>query len=139
MPAPKYMNTISALQRRQGTEWSRRQFLRASTLVWATVQVVPSRVFGANKQPNLAGVGVGGVGYGQIQACAKAGFNVTALCDVDEVYAKRAFEKFPQARRYRDFREMLQTEADKIDAVYCGTPDHTHALITLAALRQKKH
>jgi predicted dehydrogenase len=58
---------------------------------------------------------------------------------VDQVFAKKAFDKFPQARRYRDFREMLQAEGDKIDAVYCGTPDHTHALITVAALRRKKH
>ena len=55
------------------------------------------------------------------------------------MYAKRAFDRWPQARRYRDFREMLQAEGSKIDAVYCGTPDHTHAVITLAALRQKKH
>ena len=53
------------------------------------------------------------------------GFQVVALCDVDDSYAKRAFDRWPQARRYRDFREMLQAEASKIDAVYCGTPDHT--------------
>ena len=58
---------------------------------------------------------------------------------MDDVYAKRAFDRWPQARRYRDFREMLHAEGSKIDAVYCGTPDHTHAVITLAALRQKKH
>ncbi|MFW6171146.1 MAG: Gfo/Idh/MocA family oxidoreductase, partial [Planctomycetota bacterium] len=50
-----------------------------------------------------------------------------------------AYDRWPQARRYRDFLEMLDQEADKIDAVYCGTPDHTHAIITLPALRRKKH
>lgn len=68
-----------------------------------------------------------------------AGFKITALCDVDDVVAKKAFDRWPQARRYRDFREMLQAEGDKSDAVYCGTPDHTHAVISLAALRRKKH
>ena len=90
-------------------------------------------------KPSLAGVGVGGVGFGQLQGCAEAGFHIVALCDVDDRYAKKAFDQWPQARRYRDYREMLQAEGDKIDAVYCGTPDHTHALVTLAALRRKKH
>ena len=56
---------------------------------------------------------------------------------MDDVHAKKTYDKFPQARRYRDFREMLAREGDKIDAVYCGTPDHTHAFVTLAALRAK--
>ncbi|MCX7826326.1 MAG: Gfo/Idh/MocA family oxidoreductase [Verrucomicrobiae bacterium] len=86
-----------------------------------------------------AGVGVGGVGFGQLKACEHAGFNIVALCDVDDVYAKKAYDQWPQARRYRDYREMLRAEGDKIDAVYCGTPDHTHAVVTLAALRRKKH
>jgi hypothetical protein len=88
---------------------------------------------------NLAGVGVGGVGFGQLQACEKAGFRIASLCDVDHEYAKKAFDRWPQAARYRDFRELLQAEGDKLDAVYCGTPDHSHAVICMAALRRKKH
>jgi predicted dehydrogenase len=84
-------------------------------------------------------VGIGGVGHGQIQECAKAGFHVGVLCDVDEVKAKPTYDIYPQARRYRDFREMFAAESDKIDAVYCGTPDHTHAVISLAALKAGKH
>ena len=128
--------------RRQST---RRQFLQAAGLVTAGVSLVPGRVLGADNQNppsrkvSLAGVGVGGVGFGQLQELEKAGFHIAVLCDVDDVYAKKAFDKWPQARRYRDFREMLASEADKIDAVYVGTPDHTHALIALAALRRKKH
>lgn len=90
-------------------------------------------------KPSVAGVGVGGVGHGQLQACDKTGFDVVALCDVDDVYAKRSYDKWPQARRYRDFRQMLEVEGDKIDAVYVGTPDHTHAVITMAALKKGKH
>ncbi len=130
----------------QGTSGgcSRREFLGGAAAL-ATVSLVPSSVLGAQNQPSpsnrisLAGVGVAGVGFGQLEECEKAGFQITALCDVDFGYAKKAFDRWPQARRYRDFREMLEAEGDKIDAVYCGTPDHTHALVTVAALRRKKH
>lgn len=134
------MNVNLALRtKNQPANPSRRAFLARAALIGAAVQFVPARVFGANSKPLLAGVGIGGVGHSQLLACDKAGFQLAALCDVDDTYAKKTFDKFPQARRYRDYREMLQAEGDKIDCVYCGTPDHTHALITLAALRGKKH
>ncbi len=125
--------------------WTRRRFLRTAAAVSATVSIVPRHVLGAPGQPgpndklSLGGVGIGGVGFGQLQECDKVGFQINALCDVDDAYAKKAYDRWPQARRYRDFREMLTSESDKIDAVYCGTPDHTHALISVAALRKKKH
>lgn len=124
---------------------SRRGFLSSAAAAWAAVSIVPASVLGADGQAppsrkvRLAGVGVGGVGFGQLQECEQAGFQIAALCDVDDLYGKKAYDKWPQARRYRDYREMLESEGDRIDAVYCGTPDHTHALITLAALRRKKH
>ncbi len=127
------------------TACSRRQFLQQSTAACAALSILPAHVLGAsgqdspNKRITLAGVGIGGVGAGQLQECEKAGFKIVALCDVDDDYGKKSFDRWPQARRYRDFREMLASEGDKIDAVYCGTPDHTHALITVAALRRKKH
>ncbi|MGD0538989.1 MAG: Gfo/Idh/MocA family oxidoreductase [Verrucomicrobiota bacterium] len=124
---------------------SRRRFLATSGAMATALAVLPAHVLGraAEKSPNsspaLAGVGVGGVGFGQLQDCEKAGFQVVALCDVDDLYAKKAFDRWPRARRYRDFRELFAAEADRIDAVHVATPDHTHALITLAALRHKKH
>jgi predicted dehydrogenase len=111
----------------------------------ATISLVPRHVLGGPGQTapseriTLAGIGIGGVGFGQLQACEKAGFQIVTLCDVDDVHAKKAYDRWPQARRYRDFRELLSAEAAKVDAVYCGTPDHSHAVITLAALRRKKH
>jgi predicted dehydrogenase len=122
---------------------SRRQFLR-STAVLGTVTLLPGGLLGAsgrslNSAPTLAGIGIGGVGHGQLQECAKAGFKIVALCDVDQEYAKKTYDLWPQARRYTDFRELLSAEGDKVDAVYCGTPDHTHALIVVAALKRKKH
>lgn len=124
---------------------SRRQLIRGAAASLAAVSIVPRHVLGGagstppSGKPNLAGIGVGGVGHGQLQGCERAGFNIVALCDVDDVYAKRSYDKWPQARRYRHYREMLDAESDKIEAVYIGTPDHLHAVITMAALRKKKH
>ena len=99
-------------------------------------------VFGANAPSNritVGGIGIGGIGKNQLPQIRDAGFEVVALCDVDDIYAKPVFDMFPGARRYRDFRRMLADEGDRVDAVYCGTPDHTHAVISLAALAAKKH
>jgi len=111
----------------------------------AAITIVPSHVLGGpgkkapSDTPTVGGVGIGGVGRGQIQMCAAAGFKVVALCDVDDVLGDRTGKKFPQARRYRDFRKMFADEGDKIDAVYCGTPDHTHAIVSMAAMKAGKH
>jgi predicted dehydrogenase len=109
-----------------------------------TFSIIPSHVLGRGGRVapsgriTLAGVGVGGVGHGQLTSCDKEGGQIVALCDVDDKYAEKSYDKWPQAKRYRDYREMLEKERD-IDAVYIGTPDHTHALITIAALRKGKH
>jgi len=122
---------------------SRRRFMKGTAGAMA-FSVVPRDVLGGagRTAPSdriiLAGVGVGGVGHGQLQSCEKQNAQIVALCDVDDKYAEKSFRKWPQARRYRDYREMLDSEKD-IDAVYIGTPDHTHALITIAALRKGKH
>ena len=123
----------------------RRQFLAQAALAGAFT-IVPRRVLGGaghippSETIQVAGVGIGGVGHGQIQSVAgQEGTKIVALCDVDDVYAARTYRKFPEARTYRDFRVMLEQEGDRIDAVYCGTPDHTHAIIVLPALQAGKH
>lgn len=130
-------------------KWTRRELLgrslAAGSLFALSPMLVPRNVVaGSGETPpsekiTLAGIGVGGIGKPQLKAATEAGFQVVALCDVDFRYAQGTFKQYPQARLYRDFRELLSTEGDKIDAVYCGTPDHTHAIISLAALRAKKH
>jgi predicted dehydrogenase len=87
---------------------------------------------------NVACVGVGGMGANDVRNVARAGENIVALCDVDWVAAEESFRTHPEARRYRDWREMLEQERD-IDAVTVSTPDHTHAVITMAAMRAGKH
>ncbi|MHC5159733.1 MAG: Gfo/Idh/MocA family protein, partial [Planctomycetota bacterium] len=65
--------------------------------------------------------------------------NIVALCDVDWEYAKETFDEFPEAKRYKDYRVMLEEMGDKIDAVLIATPDHTHACIAMEAMRHGKH
>ena len=62
-----------------------------------------------------------------------------ALCDVDEKQAAGTFGAFPKAPRYKDFRELLDREYRNIDAVTVGTPDHIHAVATMAAIKMGKH
>jgi predicted dehydrogenase len=85
---------------------------------------------------NIAGIGIGGQGAHDLAQFE--GHNIVALCDVDADYAARTFERFPRARRYADYRRMLEEQKD-IDAVVIATPDHTHACIALAAMRAGKH
>lgn len=124
---------------------TRREWMQRSGVGALGLTVLAREVLGAfggvspNQKPIVAGVGVGGVGFPQLEACERAGFEIGVLCDVDDIYAKHAYDRWPQARRYRDWREMFQAEGDRIDAVYCGTPDHTHAVITMEALKRKKH
>lgn len=120
---------------------SRRDALKtvaATTLAVPTI--LPKNVFGANDKINLAWVGFGNMGWGDLNNCAH-GNNVVALCDVDpSVYAKKkAGEKYPGAKFYKDFRVMLEEMDKDIDAVGVGTPDHTHFAITYMAMHRGKH
>jgi len=81
-------------------------------------------------------VGVGGMGGHNLKMCASE--NIVALCDVDSVVAAKTFQKYPQAKRYVDFRVMLDERRD-IDAVIVATPDHTHTVVALAAIQRGKH
>ena len=85
---------------------------------------------------NIAGVGVGGMGQNNVNACATE--NIVALCDVDSGYAAGVFKKYPKARTWTDYREMLDEQKD-IDAVVIATPDHAHAVIAMAAMERGKH
>jgi predicted dehydrogenase len=109
------------------------------------VAIVPRHVLGGagqtppSERVNLAGIGAGGMGGGDIATFAKLGCNVVALCDVDDARAAGSYRAFPNARRYKDYREMIDKEARHIDAVTIGTPDHVHAVAAMAAIRAGKH
>jgi predicted dehydrogenase len=120
--------------------FSRRQFVRTSSVAGAGFTIMPRHVFGGPKYRapsdtlNVAHIGVGGMGRGDVQGMANVGENIYALCDVDDNQASSAWSAFPQAKRYRDFRVMLEHEAENIDAVVISTPDHTHAVAGMMAL-----
>lgn len=88
---------------------------------------------------NVAGIGVGGQGAGDIDAVAGHGHNIVALCDVDLKRGGRTLAKYSKARRFRDFRKMFDEMEKEIDAVVVATPDHTHAVAAMAAIRRGKH
>jgi predicted dehydrogenase len=85
---------------------------------------------------NIAGIGIGGQGAHDLQSVNSE--NIVALCDVDWDYAAKVFKTYPKAKRYRDFRIMLENEKG-IDAVVVGTPDHTHAVVSMMAIKMGKH
>lgn len=99
--------------------------------------VSATKAISPNEKLNVAGIGVGGKGESDIAAVGQ-GNNVVALCDVDWNRAGASFDKFPNARRYKDFREMLDKEANNIDAVTISTPDHTHAIAAMACMQLGK-
>src|SRR5438067_6217290 len=123
---------------------TRRNFLRATGASVAAFTLVPGHVIGAdgatspNEKLNIAGIGVGGQGAGDIGAVAP-GNNIVALCDVDSRHAAATFQKFPDAKQYRDFRKMFDEMEKSIDAVVVATPDHFHAVAAMAAIKRGKH
>jgi predicted dehydrogenase len=121
---------------------SRRQFMGGIAVATAAFQVVPGRVLGleGSKPPseklNIAGIGVAGQGGSDLNQMTSE--NIVALCDVDWAHAAGTFKKFPQAKRYKDFRKLLDEQKD-IDAVVVATPDHMHAFATIYAIKLGKH
>ena len=127
---------------------SRRQLLKSATGVVAAFTIVPRQVLGQGMTPpsgklNIAGIGAGGMGGGDIGEEAKdKGTRIAALCDVDLRPGHRErtqIPNFPDAKVYQDFRKMFDEMADQIDAVIVGTPDHTHAVAAIAAIKRNKH
>ena len=122
----------------------RRSFLSTSAVATFGFQFVPAHVVRAQegaKTPNnkvrLAVIGCGGQGGADLGGMADE--DIVALCDVDDRRAADSFGKFPKARRFKDFRKMFDAMSNDIDAVLVATPDHTHAVATLAAIGHGKH
>ncbi|MEE6187970.1 Inositol 2-dehydrogenase/D-chiro-inositol 3-dehydrogenase [Mycovorax composti] len=124
---------------------SRRKFIKNAALIGAGITIVPRHVLGRgfvapSDKLNIAGIGVGGKGESDLTSFAKSpNVNIVALCDVDERQAVKSRKNFPKAKFYKDFREMLEKEKNNIDACSISTPDHTHAVATLAAMQLGKH
>lgn len=98
---------------------------------------VPAVARSPNEKLNVACIGVGGRGVVNLDGVQ--GENVVALCDVDENRAGKTFGQFPRAKKYHDFRRMLDEMDRQIDAVVVSTPDHTHAVASAMAMSMGKH
>lgn len=92
----------------------------------------------ANEALDIALVGVGGRGEWFTSVIPRLGHNLVALCDVDDAKNPDAYERLPKAKRFHDFRCMLDSLHGGIDAVIVATPDHTHAVASAAVLRAGK-
>jgi len=124
---------------------SRRYFFYGGLLAGA----VPAAGFGTspslkqlgykspNEKLNIAAIGAGGKGASDIAGCATE--NIVALADPDSKRAEQTFKRYEQAPKYADFRKMLDKEEKNIDAVIVSTPDHMHAVASLAAMERGKH
>ncbi|MHC4118018.1 MAG: Gfo/Idh/MocA family protein [Planctomycetota bacterium] len=121
---------------------SRRDFMGAAAAA-AAFTVVPRHVLGGrgrvapSEKLNIACIGVGGMGASDVRQMGTE--NIVALCDVDYKHAAKTFERHPSAKKYRDFRKMLDKEAGNIDGVTVSTPDHIHAVAAMAAMKRGKH
>src|SRR6478752_631157 len=125
---------------------SRRHFFYGSLLAGA----VPTGGFGStpslklmgykspNEKLNIASIGAGGKAASDIHGCAPTE-NIVALCDVDDKQAAAIYKQFEKPPKYKDFRKMLDKEANNIDAVIVTIPDHMHATAAIACMERGKH
>ena len=118
---------------------NRRQFIRRGVLSAGGVWLITSgRGFGKispNEKLNIGCIGTAGRAGDDLKEVS--GQNIVALCDVDERNLAKAAQNFPRAKTYTDFRAMIDQK--DIDAIVVGTPDHTHAVATMAALKSGRH
>jgi predicted dehydrogenase len=129
---------------------TRRQALIALPAVSSALTIIPRDVLGGpgyvapSDKLNIACIGVGGKGRVDVEEVSSQ--NIIALCDVDENQANKSdnryksssFQRHPKAKKYTDYRKMLEREKN-IDAVTISTPDHTHAIIAMTAIKLGKH
>lgn len=125
---------------------SRRNFVKSMALATTGFMIVPRHVLGGpgfiapSDRLVVAGIGVGGKGESDIYNFAKTGkAEIAYLCDVDDRRAAASIARFPKAKYYKDYREMLDKESKNFDAVSVSTPDHNHAVQTLPAMELGKH
>ena len=118
-------------------DWLRTAVAGASLIVLRDSR--SARGYFANEKLGVALVGLSGRGQWFVETVPRIGENVVALCDVNLKRSAAAFQKFPNLPKYQDFRKMLAGREKQIDAVFVATPDHTHAVISAAAMRAGKH
>ena len=118
---------------------SRRTFVKTATAATLGFHYFPGTLFGKDapsNKLNIAAIGIAGRGGTNLDQCSSE--NIVAICDVDLGFASETIKRYPNAKVYQDWRVLFEKEKN-IDAVVISTPDHTHAVITMAALQLGKH
>ncbi|MFH1719132.1 MAG: Gfo/Idh/MocA family oxidoreductase [Planctomycetota bacterium] len=119
---------------------SRREFMGKIAASTAAVTIVPARVLGRDAPSNKLNIAViGSSGRARANLKGVSSENVVALCDVDEKRLEDTAKSYPKAKKYKDFRRMLDDVDKSIEAVIVSTPDHTHAVAAMRAIRMGKH
>ena len=123
---------------RKNTHLSRRDAIKMS-LMGAGSLALGGLVYGCNdtskkQKLNIALIGGGGIAKTAFKDCKDE--NVVAIADVDEVTGAIGFEAFPEAKKYTDFRKLLDTHHKELDLVIVSTPDHTHFPATYDAMER---
>ena len=146
-PGRFHVKIIRELYPGQGanmSSFSRRELLkRAAAAAGGAValpMLVPASVFGKNSPSNrlnLAVIGLGGQGGANLKGVKDQ--NLVALCDVDDKRAGKAYESFPKAQKFKDFRKMFDAVEKKIDGAVISTPDHAHFHPAWWAMQRGKH
>lgn len=121
---------------------SRREFLQTTAASGLGFWVAGGLTLADSKSPNdkvsFACIGVGGKGGSDTDHVGRLG-NMVALCDCDDNSLNRMAERFPKAKKFNDYRKMLDEVGKEIDAVTVSTADHTHAPASIMAMKMKKH
>src|SRR5256885_1832251 len=122
---------------------TRRNFLQRSAIAGAGLLILPNPrnafAYAANNKLRVAAIGSGGQGQSDLENIANCEAEIVALCDVDHARAADTFRKYPKAKVFKDFRKMLDEMEKEMDAVLVATPDHTHAVAAVAAMKRGKH
>jgi predicted dehydrogenase len=106
----------------------------AGLMLAGCVAAQPRRI-SANEKLNIGMIGTANRAHDDLAGVG--GENIVALCDVDENFLAKASKEFPNAKKYTDFRRLIDQK--DIDAIVVGTPDHTHAVAAVAALKSGRH
>ena len=123
----------------------RRSFLKTAATTALGIHFVPRHVLGGDghtppsEKLNLASIGVGGMGGSDIGSLAEGPIHMLAVCDVHEGNRNAAARRFPGAKTFADWRELLDRMDKQIEAVSVSTPDHMHAPISMSAIHHGKH
>ncbi len=124
-------------------DMSRRKFVTATTATAAGLTILPSNVIAGlgHKAPsdklNIAAIGIGGKGVHNLRNMKSE--NIVALCDVDWKYSQPVFDRWPKAKKFKDWRLMYEEMHKEFDALVIATADHTHAITAGHGMTMGKH